>query len=69
MNVIRRIVASKKAIYAMVPVVANAAGAVIGADVQHPAMLVLDLAFASLLLAQWILDLRWGSPSDGTGAS
>jgi len=67
METIRRIIGSKKAIYAMVPVFANAVSSVAGVDPQAPALLVLDLGFAALLLVQFLLDLRWGSTSDGTG--
>lgn len=62
-----RIVGSQKAFYALVPTVANGVAAVCGVDITQPAILVLDAAFALLFLAQWLLDLRWGSPSDGTG--
>ena len=68
MNVIKRIISSKKAIYAMVPVVVNVVGAFVQIDLTQPAILVLDGAFGLLLVAQGILDMIYGSPSDGTNA-
>ena len=62
-----RILSSQKAAYAMVPTAANFVLGSTGFDITQPAVLVLDLAFAALFVAQWALDLRWGSPSDGTG--
>ena len=50
-----RIVGSQKAIYAMVPIIANTIAALLGHDVTTPVLLVLDATFG------------WGSPSDGTG--
>jgi hypothetical protein len=62
-----RILGSKKAVYAAIPMLANLGVALTGHDVTQPLMLVLDAGFALLLLSQFFLDMRWGSPSDGTG--
>jgi len=67
LEAIERVLASKKAMYAAVPGIANLLCEVLGIDVTQPAVLVLDAAFASLLVAQFALDLRWGSCSDNTG--
>ena len=64
MVVLRRVINSKKAFYALVPVVVNAVGAFADVDVTQPAILVLDAAFAMLLLAQMVIDAVQGSPSD-----
>jgi len=64
-----RIISSKKAFYSMVPVLINMVGEIAGIDITQPAMLVLDAAFAGLVFAQLILDLRWGSNSDATTAT
>lgn len=62
-----RILGSQKFVYALVPGLANVVASAFGVDITQPAILALDAAFAALFLGQWILDLRWGSPSDGTG--
>ena len=66
-ELLSRILTSKKAVYAAVPAVANVVGELVGIDVTQPAVLVLDAAVASLLVAQLLLDMRWGSGSDQTG--
>lgn len=66
MELLMRILASKKAIYAMVPVVANFLVLALGYDPTAVAMLVLDAAFAFLVAAQTVLDAVHGSASDGT---
>lgn len=66
-DLIKRIIASKKFFYALVPVLANLIVAITGHDPTTPLILAIDAAFALLLLIQFLLDLRWGSPSDGTG--
>jgi hypothetical protein len=66
-DAIKRILASQKAIYAMVPVFANVIAQIAGVDPTTPLLLALDAAFALLLLVQFCLDLRWGSPSDRSG--
>lgn len=68
MVLIGRILNSKKALYAMVPVVVNAVASFGGADLTQPAIVILDAAFALLIVAQTVLDLRFGSASDGTVA-
>lgn len=65
-NVITRIVNSKKAIYAVIPVVANVIVSVFGYDPTSTVILVLDAAFAALLFFQGVIDVRFGSQSDGT---
>ena len=65
---IRRILSSQKAIYAMIPVLANTVAGLAGVDPTQPILLTLDAVFALLLLAQFALDMRWGSPSDKSGA-
>jgi len=65
---IRRILSSQKAIYAMIPVLANTVAGLAGVDPTQPLLLTLDAVFALLLLVQFALDMRWGSPSDGSGA-
>jgi hypothetical protein len=64
---IKRIISSQKAIYVAGGLIANAVAGLIGIDLTAPMVLALDFAFAALFLGQWVLDLRWGSPSDGTG--
>ena len=63
-----RILASKKFIYAAVPIVANAVASFLGYDPTGKAMLVLDAAFAILLVVQGLLDIKFGSASDQTEA-
>jgi hypothetical protein len=65
---IARIIGSQKAIYAGAIAIVNAIAASFGYDLTEPLVLGLDALFGVLLLAQWVLDLRWGSPSDKTGA-
>ena len=65
---IRRILGSQKALYAMIPVLANAVAGLAGVDPTQPLLLTLDAVFAALVLLQFALDLRWGSPSDKSGA-
>lgn len=62
-----RILGSQKMIYAQVPVAANIVGRLFGMDIMDPLLLVVDAGFWGLAIAQFALDLRWGSPSDGTG--
>ena len=64
---IRRILESKKFIFAAAVPVANFVAQVFGVDLMQPGMYLLDVTFSGLALAQWVLDLRWGSSSDGTG--
>lgn len=66
MKVLKRIINSKKAIYAFVPILVNAIGAFVDIDLTQPAILVLDGAFGLLLVAQGVLDMIYGSQSDGT---
>lgn len=66
MELINRIIGSKKFVLAMVPVTANLIGDLVGFDPTHLFMLVIDVAFATLVLAQFGLDFKWGSASDGT---
>lgn len=69
MNIIARILKSKKAIYAIIPVAANAVVLTFGYDPTSMLMLVLDAAFGWLTFIQGMLDLRFGSASDGTKKS
>ena len=63
-----RILGSKKAIYAYIPIAVNAVATVFGVDVATSKMvMIVDLFFGGLLAAQFMLDLRWGSQSDGSG--
>ncbi len=66
MNVIKRILDSKKVALLMVPVVANFVLDAFGIDITAVSVLILNAAFAGLALAQFVLDLRFGSSSDGT---
>jgi len=70
-SAVRRIVASKKVLLQLVVAAANAA-AVYGFEVPVEQLtegigLLLNVAAQGVVLGQWALDLRWGSPSDGTG--
>ena len=63
-----RILGSKKAIYAYIPIGINAVATLFGVDIATSKMvLTVDLFFGALLAAQFLLDLRWGSQSDGSG--
>lgn len=64
---LQRIIGSKKMAYAAVVPFANFGLSAFGVDVTQPAVLALDAAFAGLAVAQWALDMRWGSCSDSTG--
>ncbi len=64
---LRRISKSKKAIYAAVPMLISVVTLATGQDVGHQALLVVDAFFAMLLVAQTMLDMRWGSQSDRSG--
>ncbi len=66
-ELLARILTSQKTVYAAVPAIANVVCDLAGIDVTHGAILVLDAAFAMLLVGQLMLDLRWGSKSDRSG--
>jgi len=66
MNTLMRIMSSKKAIYALIPVFANAFVQLGGGDPTSMMMMVLNTAFGALLLIQGVLDFRFGSQSDGS---
>lgn len=65
-EVFARVFASKKVIYAAVPIVANAVASFMGYDPTAKALIVLDAAFALLLVIQGLLDIKFGSFSDDT---
>lgn len=62
-----RIVGSKKAVLVFVPLLASACVALFGVDPTEGLMLLVNSGFGLLAGAQLLLDLRWGSTSDGTG--
>ncbi len=63
---ILRILASKKAICLKVPTLANAVAS--SRSIRpRPSSSPWTPPFEALFLAQWFLDLRWGSKSDGSG--
>ncbi len=66
-DAIARILASKKAILASLAAAANFIAVSLGTDPTEAVMLVANGLFGVLLGAQILLDLRWGSTSDGTG--
>lgn len=66
MDLLNRIIMSKKAIFAMVPVIATAIAEILGFDPTSWFLIVLDTAFAVLVAAQTVLDAIHGSASDGT---
>jgi len=66
-SVIQRILASKKVALAAVAAVANFVAQAFGVDVSSGAMAIANVLFAALVGAQTLLDIRWGSNSDGTG--
>ena len=68
MKVLQRIIGSRKSVLAMVPVVSNAIASMAGIDLQGIPMLVVDFAFAGLVIAQTIIDAVHGSPSDAIGS-
>jgi len=67
MKLIKRLLNSKKSIYALIPVLANLLGDVAGFDITSHAMIIFDSGFGMLLISQTLLDFKWGSPSDRTG--
>ena len=66
-ELLSRILASKKAMYAAIPAVAHVVFDLAGVDMTNASLLTLDAFFAMLLVGQLMLDMRWGSSSDGTG--
>jgi hypothetical protein len=62
----QRIYSSKKVIYAAVPIFANVVAGFFGMDPTSKMILVIDAAFAMLLIIQGFLDIKFGSPSDST---
>lgn len=65
-KILERIFVSKKLFYVMVPVVATAVGEFFGFDPTAKIFITLDVLFGGLALMQGVLDLRFGSASDGT---
>jgi len=66
MNVVMRILKSKKAAYALIPMVVNLVVSLGGGDPTAMIMMAMNSFFGALLLIQGALDFRFGSPSDGT---
>ncbi len=66
-EVLPRSLGGKKATYAQIPVLVNLLAGLFGVDYTNSVVMVVDVAFGALLLAQFALDLRWGSRSDGSG--
>ena len=66
MNVEMRILNSKKAAYALIPMVVNLVVALGGGDPTAMVMMAMNTFFGALLLIQGVLDFRYGSSSDGT---
>lgn len=68
-TMIQRLLVSKKLIYAAIPPLAAMVAGIFGVDPMHKALLVLDGLFATLLVIQGFLDVKFGSASDGSTAS
>lgn len=67
MQVMMRIIGSKKVILMLVPILANALAAVGGFAVPtDTVMLLVDGAFGMLVGIQGMIDFKWGSRSDGS---
>jgi hypothetical protein len=64
---IDRILGSQKVIMASVASACNFVAVSFGANPTEGVMLIVNALFSLLIGAQILLDLRWGSPSDGTG--
>jgi hypothetical protein len=68
MNVIRRIIGSKKVILALVPILVNVVASMGGFAVpSDTVMLLVDGTFGMLVGIQGLIDFKWGSQSDGSG--
>lgn len=67
LKAIAKIVGSQKSILLAVGAMTNVIADLFGIDITQPAMLVVDSAFVLLVVIQGMLDMRWGSQSDGTG--
>lgn len=67
MNVITRLLGSQKTVLAVLGSLANAVLAATGVDPTEGVALIANSLFGVLLGAQVLLDLRWGSQSDGSG--
>jgi len=67
LKAIRKIVGSQKSILVAVAALTNVVADLFGIDVTAPTMMVVDSAFVLLVVIQGMLDMRWGSQSDGTG--
>jgi len=66
MNLVMRILNSKKAAYALIPMVVNLVVSLGGGDPTAMVMIAMNTFFGALLLIQGVLDFRYGSASDGT---
>lgn len=66
MEVLKRIINSKKTVLAMVPIISTLVGDVFGFDPTEGLLAVVNAAFSLLLVGQIALDYKHGSPSDGT---
>jgi uncharacterized membrane protein len=67
-DILRRIIASKKFVMAMVALVINVLVSWLGiADPTQPIMQLVDAVFMLLIAIQGLLDFKWGSGSDRTG--
>jgi hypothetical protein len=64
-----RIIGSKKVLLAAIAGIANAVAATTGQNPMEGFMLVANGLFGALITLQGLLDLRWGSKSDGTGGA
>ena len=68
MEALNRIIGSQKVIMSTIAGLTNVAAGFVGQDPTEGVMLVVNALFGLLIGAQTLLDLRWGSKSDGTGA-
>jgi hypothetical protein len=67
-DILRRIIASKKFVMAMVAIIINVLVSWLGiADPTEPIMRLVDAVFVLLIAIQGLLDFKWGSRSDRTG--
>lgn len=68
MDALNRIIGSQKVILGAVAGFSNLAANFSGQDPTEGVMLIVNGIFGMLIGAQTLLDLRWGSKSDGTGS-
>ncbi len=62
-----RIINSKKTILGAIPILANLVASFFGVDLEGQMMLLVDSIFGLLVVGQFALDYKHGSPSDGSG--